>query len=214
MSTDFSVVIPDAGTEVAVRLSPHINDLVSQSDACIVWDDESLASASDLGKYISEALKSAEAERTKITGPINQGLRLLNDRFRQFTDPLTASLNKVSSAIRKYNAEEKERLAAEAAAARKAIEIKEAETNLSKPEDFVEPPPAPLVKAPVMRARGSFSSTSVTENWVGELEDIEKVPPEFVTKVLNQKAVNEAVKKGVREIAGVKIYDKGRVNFR
>lgn len=55
----------------------------------------------------------------------------------------------------------------------------------------------------------SGENASVRMVWAFDVEDIKQVPAEFI--VVNEKAVREAIKNGVRNIAGLKIYQKPTV---
>lgn len=53
---------------------------------------------------------------------------------------------------------------------------------------------------------------TVQQRWTHEVTDISKVPTAYL--VLNDAAVTKAIREGVREIAGVRIYQKGVVSSR
>lgn len=53
---------------------------------------------------------------------------------------------------------------------------------------------------------------SQVTSWTFELEDLSKVPQEFLT--LDEKKVKEKIKKGIREIPGLKIFEKTNVTMR
>ena len=56
---------------------------------------------------------------------------------------------------------------------------------------------------------GTLKQTSV---WTYELDDLSKVPREYL--MLDDKKVKDKIKKGIREIEGIKIYEKQSVNMR
>lgn len=210
---NFAVSIPQTASSVEVRLSPHARDLVDQADRAKVWDEVSLASATDLAKFIRVALKNAEEERTKITKPINFGLRLLNERFAKFTEPLDRAKKALDRKIADFQLAERARLEKEAAAARAAIEIVDPETRPNSPEDLGFVPPA-AVPAPSMRTRGDLATSSVVDNWKHYLVDITKVPREYTKIVLDDVAIAAAIKAGAREIPGLEIKNEAVVRIR
>lgn len=55
----------------------------------------------------------------------------------------------------------------------------------------------------------SGENATVRMTWAFDVVDLAQVPAEFI--VVNEKAVREAIKNGVREIAGLKIYQKPTV---
>ena len=58
----------------------------------------------------------------------------------------------------------------------------------------------------------STENNIVSKVWDFELVDISAVPQEFI--ILNDKAVRQAIREGVREIKGIKIFQKARVSIK
>lgn len=116
--------------------------------------------------------------------------------------------------------EEAERLALEAAAHADAgindtaeellniavAEEKKAETIAEKAED---------VRG---RSYGNFASASTRKVWVGEIESMATVDLEALRKYLTaddlEKAVRGAIKDGIREIKGIKIFEQDKLTIR
>lgn len=69
----------------------------------------------------------------------------------------------------------------------------------------------PSTKAAITRTE--YGSTgSLRKTWVFEVDDISKVPAEFL--VLNSKAVRVAVREGARSIPGLRIFEKSEIVVR
>jgi len=213
---EFAVVIPQAAEATEIKLSPHQEELISQVNRATVWDDESLARATDLAKFIRVALKNAEEERKKIANPINQGLKALNDRFKRFTLPLMSAQKILDKKIIEFQETERVRLQQEAANARAALEIHEPDPRPNSPEDlgFGEPEPAPAPKAPALRSRGDYSTSSIVDRWRFEVEDLSQLPDKFCMRVANDQMIQAAVDAGERSIPGLRIFNDPYVRVR
>lgn len=77
------------------------------------------------------------------------------------------------------------------------------ESIADKRQDIIDKATAPI------EINQSGENASVRMVWAFEIKDIAQIPSEYL--VLNEKAVREAIKAGVREIPGLKIYQKPTV---
>lgn len=129
-------------------------------------------------------------------------------------------------------AEEAARLEREAAAQRKAAQdaaiagkkeeadrlARQAATTEAKAETTLEhaievPQVAPVREAAPIRT--SAGTLNAQKEWQWELEDISKVPDQYVLKTINTAAVNLAVRKNnVREIPGIKVWEGAKIQVR
>lgn len=68
------------------------------------------------------------------------------------------------------------------------------------------------------RSHGSFSSASSRKVWVGEIEDITQIDLNLLRKYFSksdiESAINRAVKEGVRELKGVRIFEEDKLTIR
>jgi hypothetical protein len=69
---------------------------------------------------------------------------------------------------------------------------------------------APVVVAPVVPVQKVFrsetgSSVHLRKDWVWEVLDISMIPGKYL--MVDKVAVNQAVKSGIREILGIRIYE-------
>ena len=77
------------------------------------------------------------------------------------------------------------------------------ESIADKRQDIIDKATAPI------EINQSGENASVRMVWAFDIKDIAQIPSEYL--VLNEKAVREAIKAGVREIPGLKIYQKPTV---
>lgn len=116
--------------------------------------------------------------------------------------------------------EEAERLALEAAAHADAGINDTAEELLNIAVAEEKKADAMAEKAEDVRGRsyGNFASASTRKVWVGEIESMANVDLEALRKYLTaddlEKAVRGAIKDGIREIKGVKIFEQDKLTIR
>jgi hypothetical protein len=219
-------------TETEVTLKATIGELIEASKKVVIVSQVDLSIATDLCKAIKQRLKEADDARTAITQPINKGLSEVNSRFKAMTTPLadaeTSLKNKMvqfqDAAERRAKEEaarlqkiqdEKDRVAEEERQARAKEEAAQGEDpDLDRPvvPVSISPPPAPIVSAPIQpqirkttygQSGAAFTAKKV---WDYELVDLSKVPVQFLC--LDTTKVGQAVKAGIREIPGIKVFEK------
>ena len=75
------------------------------------------------------------------------------------------------------------------------------------------PPPVPIEKTEEKKTVNTLNGSATTKLvWTFEIEDTKKVPNGY--KVINEKAIRAAVKAGVREIPGVRIYQDNELSIK
>ena len=214
------LVIEKHEPEVAGRAG----ELVQMAARCIIQSDEDLGKASDLLKFIKTLFKKAEEERKSITDPINASVKILNAKFKTITDPLDKAEKDIKAKILAFELD-KRRKAEEAARIEQArLATEQADRILNDIEatifddvpeiDLSTPEPASLdpFKAPAP-IRGNYgSTTTLVKRWTFEVTDISKVPPEFLE--VNLVAVREEIRKGIRTIEGIRIFETESVSSR
>lgn len=147
----------------------------------------------------------------------HEAYKAVTDKIKRFTDILTKSERVMKKKMADYQMEqerirreaerkaeeERQRVEAERAAAR----AKAAESGEPEPE-IPEPPTA------VVEPEEKLDGVSFVENWTYEVEDISKVPAEYM--VLDEKKVRGIVKamKGDTNIPGIHVYAEKTVRAR
>jgi predicted phage tail protein len=181
--------------------------LLEKANDIKITTAESVEEASEYGKKISAALKALEDKRTSFTKPLNESLKEINNTFKTMAAPLEEAKRRLANDIGKWQAAERERIAKEEARRQKIADAAEAKRKEADPTFYV---PAKTIE--MERPDKSIGSSQTSMRWSGEVTDFEKLPDEY--KQINQVAINEAIRKGVREIPGVKIEQKPVVGFR
>ena len=213
-----------------IGLKGRAAELVTVADDCAIIDEKSLTDAIDITAQIKAAFDQIESERDQYTRPMLLLKRMADGKFKAITDPLQAAEARLKGMILTFQrAEQKKRDDAEAAQAKADREAKEkyemekAEYEAEKvaakagivppPAAPPEPPPPPPPPPPTNPSSyGNYGSKATRKSkWVHEVADLTDVPLKYLT--VDDKAVKAAIKEGVREIPGIKIFDEGTVAF-
>jgi len=199
------------------EVAGRAGELVEMAGRCIIQTDKDLENASDLVKFIKALVKKADDERTSITKPIKDSIKLLESKFKAITDPLDKAETDVKRKMLSYT-QEKQRKAAEEAAriaeANRLAELEAAERTIfdDAPDVTGEAP----IEAPTIvptTVRGDYGSTSsIVKRWTFEVTDISKVPSEFLA--VDAVAIREQIKSGVRTIEGIRIFQDESISVR
>ena len=209
-----------------IQAKPRADELLGQARGypSELRDSRMAGDVTQLVKMLRVARMKLEQERTLISGPINQGLKQLKARFDAVTQPMEKAEKWLGDKLTVFQVEQN-RLAREAeAAARKqqeeealaaAVKLEEAGDTEEAEEvlEYASDAPAPIV-AEEKIIRGDYgAATSLRTTWVHEIEDLAKVPAEFI--MVNDRAVKDAIKaaekgkngKPILEIPGIKIIE-------
>jgi len=163
-------------------------------------------------KEISSALKHIESERKKITKPLDDSKKAIQTLFKQLKAPFEEADGIIREKILDFH-EEQERIAEleRLALEKKQREAEERAAKLrlqgkEKAADRAE------IKAEELEEEAEYTvpevaaSTVVTKRWTFEITNESKVPREYCSPDL--RLIRQAVRDGVREIAGVDIYEE------
>lgn len=148
--------------------------------------------AYELLKNIKGTLKMIEDKRKEITAPLNASIKTVNEMFKRLAEPFQSADNEVRRKILEFRQAEEEK-------ARKLTEKREAvqEQREAKglPTKAVEPVAAKVAAV-----------TQTAKRWTFQVIDEKKVPREYLC--VDEGAIRQAVRNGVREILGVEIYQE------
>jgi hypothetical protein len=187
-----------------------------------IHDDDVTGRATDFAKVHKAELAAIDATRTRIKAPVLHAQRLIDGAGKKLTDPLKANTAEIEARIAVYltakaetarRAAEKEaqRLAALAQEAMRDAEPEEAITALRDAQHAEALATAPTPDLTRTRSL-SGAMAGLRDNFVWALEDITKVPTAYLQ--INDSVVKAAIKSGVRNIPGIRIWNDGRVVIR
>lgn len=191
------------------RYKPQLIELEKQAKDLKVIDSETFQIAIDGAGTTKGLIKAIDGKKAEQTGPYREFINKVNNAAKFFTEPLKSIANEFSRKSGDYQyqldlARKKQEKAIEEAN-RKLQE----ELDKQAKKDGIEAPVVTPVKVPkpetVIHTAGGHSQ-HLRKQWMGEIEDGEKVPREYC--VPDQKLINQAVRMGVRSIEGIKIFEK------
>lgn len=209
--------VPKVSTKGIIQLKKGGLQLVKQLETMEVKNQADVDTANVAMLKINRVIKYIEAARKEATRPFMDAKKEVDTQAKDVLNPIQEIFDAMKSKIAVWRKEEQEKIESEnrriAEENRKAEEAAQAELkrrqNISKAQggtgENVKPveAPVPIKKA---TALSMTDSTKVRKRWVGEVEDETLVPRQFLS--VDQKKINEAIRAGVHEIAGVKIYQK------
>jgi ElaB/YqjD/DUF883 family membrane-anchored ribosome-binding protein len=179
------------------ELLARTEQLVEAGGRMPAIDNEDAATkATTFQGQILAALKRCKTGKTEASAPLNADLKTVRAFFSEIEDDLRAAQTYVEGPLTAW-AKEKRDQAAEAQ--RKAQEAAQAGQDPERDAFGL----LPLPQDAVIRD-GLGDTTSLRETWHYDLEDISKVPPQFLA--LDRGKIRKAIGAGAREIAGLKIY--------
>lgn len=193
---------------------PKLEVMKAQAEALAVKDDASNEQAVGMAAQAKKLAKEIEVRRVEITRPSLEFQRSVNALCKQLTSPLGQIEGGLKRKVGVFQAKkEQERRKAEARAQEEARKFQEAldaeakETGIEAPK--VEMPTMPKADPVTRTEAGSANLRTV---WTFEVLDPNNVPRKYCTP--DPKLIRQAVKGGVRKMAGVRIYEDQQVAIR
>ncbi len=183
-----------------------------------VRDDESRGQAAMLGGAAAQLIKKLDAERKRILEPYAAFTKSLNAFVAGFTDRLQAISTTTKGKERRFvEIQEMARREAEKKAQEAADKL-QAKINKDAAKKGIEPiqVQAPIIPSAPTKIRTDSGTISYSvKTWKAELVNPDNpadVPREYCSP--DMKKINQAVKEGVREITGVKIWEDEDIRYR
>ena len=168
-----------------------------------VVDDISQGNAVSFLGNVAKALKAVTERRRFFVDPLNAQVKAVNGLFAEFTEPLEQADKLVRGKVLTYQQQEQQRAAAERQAALAAAAVEDVPVPKVDGQ-MVNVDTGEVVEAAATTVRAFDGQATFRERWTFEVTDPTLVPDTF--KMVKEKAIGAAVKSGVREIAGVRIY--------
>jgi hypothetical protein len=194
-----------------------------------IADDFIAGHAADFARDLKMAASALDETRTRIKKPVLHAQRMIDGEAKKLTDRVTAAVAEVEARVTAYLRvkEAEARKAAEIEAQRLAEEARKAiaqaqQTNTTEAIDAAvdalnrsmnaeETAIAPTLE--LTRTRGVGGAlTALKDAWVSELVDITQVPTAYLQ--VNDAVVKAAIKSGVRDIPGLRIWNDAKAFVR
>lgn len=175
-------------------LESQVSPLVKQAGSYVIDSVEAVDTASVFLKQVRDTERSIEDKRLEFTAPLNQSLKAINDTFKKLKEPLEQARALLTNKILDWKKAEAERLFKEEERRRKIQEAhREAGHQVSTPVVLERP-------------ENKIGNTQTRKVWTFKVKEFSKIPD--VYKVINQVAVNQSIRDGVRDIPGIEVYQE------
>ena len=193
--------MPITETKEIAIIRSEAGGLVDTAQELVIFDEEDAKGANELLVFVASAKKKLEDQRVFLVKPLNDHVKDINGAFKEWVRPLdTADI-----VVRRKMLEFQQKLYQEAEALRAEAQRLEDERQALGEEllDLL-----PVVTAPVAPRliKGASGSTSVRKTWTFEVTDDTLVPREYL--VVDEGVISLAVRKGTRDIPGVRIFQQ------
>jgi hypothetical protein len=217
-----------------VRISGKGAEALKDAQALEVKDAFTLEYGMILLADIRMEIKQGELRRVFFTGPLNKHIKNINTLFKTILMPWESAEQITNGKLGEYQRTQR----AEAEKARKETEQKELELKKKKEEEqkesgkagtmelplnMVVPSQTPARKLPPLPSARIMSDGkrigTITERWTCEIQDIDLVPEGILREAARTQSgkatvwsvVNKKVQDGLRELPGIRIFEKDRV---
>lgn len=205
--------------QAKAELSVHeeaIKQMLEQSKEHQITDETSNKAAIQMGlqaKKLSKKIKAMGADKTKEHRDFVSAVR---NMVKLYTDMLDSIETGLKAKFREYSRiKEMERREAEKKAQEVAKRLQE-KVNKEAEEKGIEPVQVPDVALPEKQqpVRTEEGSASVRKRWTWDKESVDfaQVPDEY--KTIDAVAINRAIRAGLRNIPGIRIYQEEEAVWR
>jgi len=185
-----------------------INAMLDQANEHNVNSQDALENAVAMAGDAKSLGKELEAKRKEIVKDPNRYVKSVNAFVKKFVRPLNTIESILKTKIAQYNHKlEMARREAEQKAREEAARL-QAEIDREAKEKHIEPTEVVPVAVPEIEkvTRSESGAAAHTRKvWKAEVVDANEVPREFCAP--DMKLINEAVRAGIREMAGVRIWE-------
>ena len=208
--------------ELAVAIPPEAEAMQQEATGIeasaqdlAVTDEQSLAVAGDMLGYVAGVRKRIEALRTSLVKPLNDHVRRINDLFKGYSAPLDRADAALRAKITAYHAEQERLRREEAERLRKLAEKEQARLERAAAKKGIPAPPPIPVPTPAAVPKtmtGEYGSMTTRKEWRFDITDEAQVPRQYL--VVDEARIRAAIRAGIREIPGVRIYQVEIVSVR
>lgn len=191
-------------------LAAQVSDVLALPGLDPIMGDDDLEAYSERAKALKGVGAMVEKARKAEKDQILKDGRTIDDFFgrlaKQIKDAADGFVAAINGWQRKKLEEDNRRRAEEAA------RLEAERTPLDDPDEAPPVAPPPQAAARVVSSATGKVTASVSRIWKGEVIDPAQVPRQFL--MVNQNAIDAAIKGGVREIPGVRIFEDVRTAIR
>ncbi len=187
-------------TKEITAIQRETGSMMKTATALKVIDENRAQGANEMLVFVAEAKKKLEGQRVFLVKPLNDHVKDINAAFKEWFKPLEEVDKLVRGKLLTFQREQ-EVIRVE------AQRLEEERLTANEPEeDLPEILTAPRI------IRGNQGSSSVRKTWTFEVMDDTLVPREYLA--VDEGVISLAVRKGTRDIPGVRIYQQESLSVR
>ncbi len=182
--------------------------------ALVITDETSLATATEMAAQVAGIVKKMVAEEKQTISRPDSFVKGIRTFFRKFKNPLEGIKTDLKGKVGDYSYQQELKRRADEKKAQEAQAKLQAEMDAAAAKHNIEPVKMPEMVAPKKAApvRTESGSSSVRYKWTFEIITPALVPDRFM--VVDDKAIQQAIDAGLRDITGIKIFEKPIVSVR
>ncbi len=181
---------------------------IEETANSLVVDEAGSVTATEILGQIASIKKRAEEVRKTLVKPLQDKVNEINARFKEALQPVVNADAVLRAKLQAFR-EKQERERREAEERLRKLMEKEQKKAEKKAEKKGEapppPPPMPVLPEPPRAIKTEAGTVFTKKVLKWRVVDFAKVPDEY--KMIDDKAVNTAIKYGTREIPGLEIYE-------
>jgi len=176
---------------------------VEQAEFITVTDDEEQAMAISKATEIADARRKCEEKRKQETDPFVELTNRIRSWFRPIEDSLLKAEGIISVKLIAYRKRKEE--------IRKEEDARQREEYLKNAPPDAPPPPVLMQEAKTVKAETGKGTVRMV--WMFEVLDINLVPVEYLKREVKKLEVQNAIRRGVKTIPGLRIYQEEDMSF-
>jgi hypothetical protein len=176
--------------ENLLALRELLNDALTTARQTVISSMEDAEKATSLARGFREFVKTCETQRKEMVDPLNKAVKEINSRFKVVTEKAKFGQQIIDEKVLAWH---QAQLAREQETAAQTTKL-----------GAVIHVPVAVDTGPIRADDGSLATTR--SSWVWEVVDVDQVPREYLS--LDEVKVNAQVRAGIREIPGLRIFEK------
>lgn len=185
-------------------IKQEIEEYLYNNQQISIKNSADYSKAGDIRKQLKNKIKIVEEKRKDYTQPLDEAKKRIMEDFKGITKPLEEFIARLDVEMLSWHQAEQKRLNAEQARIEKEALEQAKKNNVS---EVVVP-----VVNEIKTTRTSIATTSVVKRWTFRVLDVTQIPREYL--MLDERLVNEAIRKGERKIPGIEIYQEEKIGSR
>jgi len=211
---DLTIFKEDQNKVITFINKNKCNNIITINDA---------SSASFIIKSINIYIKNLDNKRKKITKPLDEAKKNVMDMYKNTVNPLIELQTNIKNKLFIFEKKRLEKLRQEQEKLRQEQEkLRQEQEKLKKEQEAsfkleniekenkkeleIKEISTEIKKVNNKKLKTTESVSSIRKIWTFEIEDISIIPIEYLE--INTKKINSSIKDGLREIKGLKIYQK------